>query len=263
LVPIVSILTLMTKRRDAKMEDFSVDYLLPVQIDQHSVGVVFRDDEPLLALVDHYDIVNKAILCNPTFDIETLSCFRNVFDRLRVICDDGSKSTVSRVSGRLGPTKSTKTCKSRKSTKPNRCVSNGHSEGMKQFPSLSVVDPVCSPPQSPMTPLSPMSPMSPTPTPTPRAMEPVYSYAIPAAVPVAVPVADPMAVPGNVYMAVPVSFQGVSVSPPSSPQSTGQYVQYDPTALMGWTSNVLQRAMDDHAHFAQIYSQNARFGQLR
>ena len=39
---------------------FSVDYLLPVQIDKHCVGVVFRDGDATMILIDHYDITNKA-----------------------------------------------------------------------------------------------------------------------------------------------------------------------------------------------------------
>ena len=63
---------------------FSVDYLLPVQIDGEWVGIVFRNGFPAQALMDWYDITNKAILCDPAFDIERLSGFKNTHRRLRI-----------------------------------------------------------------------------------------------------------------------------------------------------------------------------------
>ena len=66
----------------------SVDYVLPVQIGRHFVGVVFRDGDSVMALMDGYDIINKAVLCNPSFDKQHLKCFRNPYDRLLVVRDD-------------------------------------------------------------------------------------------------------------------------------------------------------------------------------
>merc|ERR1719295_1654112 len=60
LVPIVSITSRLIKGKREKFEDFSVDYVLPVQIARHFVGVVFRDGDSVMALMDGYDIINKA-----------------------------------------------------------------------------------------------------------------------------------------------------------------------------------------------------------
>ena len=70
---------------------FSVDYLLPVRIDKHTVGVVFRNGDATMILVDHYDITNKAILCNPAYDVKRLARFVNKFDRLRVVTEEELK----------------------------------------------------------------------------------------------------------------------------------------------------------------------------
>ena len=67
---------------------FSVDYLLPVQIGDDWVGVVYRDGAPAQALMDLYDITNKAILCDPAFDTERVSMFENPrYHRLRIVPD--------------------------------------------------------------------------------------------------------------------------------------------------------------------------------
>ena len=70
------------------MTIFSVDYLLPVQLGNEWVGVVFRDAECAIALLDRYDICNKAILCNPSFDVDSIRWFKNSYDRLRIVPDE-------------------------------------------------------------------------------------------------------------------------------------------------------------------------------
>ena len=60
LIPMVSIVTKKGRRR--RWDDFSVDYLLPVRIGDDWVGVVYRDGVPTQALMDFYDITNKALL---------------------------------------------------------------------------------------------------------------------------------------------------------------------------------------------------------
>lgn len=106
LIPIVSIVSRTTKIKDRreKHEDFSVDYLLPVPVEDVWVGVVYRDEECSMALLDRYDISNKAILCDPTFNTRSLEWFQNGFNRLRVFQDeisdaDTNSDTVSMRSG--------------------------------------------------------------------------------------------------------------------------------------------------------------------
>jgi len=88
LIPIVSITSKKEKNHCKKLEDFSVDYMLPVQVGHDWVGVVFRDNDCAMALLDGYDITNKAILCNPAFDARSLEWFRNRYTRLKVIPDE-------------------------------------------------------------------------------------------------------------------------------------------------------------------------------
>jgi len=88
LIPIVSITSKKEKNHRKKLEDFSVDYMLPVQVGHDWVGVVFRDNDCAMALLDGYDITNKAILCNPAFDVRALEFFRNRYTRLKVIPDE-------------------------------------------------------------------------------------------------------------------------------------------------------------------------------
>jgi len=86
LYPLVSIVS--KKHRKKRTEDFSIDYLLPVQVGQDWVGVVYRDGVPTQALMDHYDITNKTILCNPSCDITALNMFQNPrYQRLRILPD--------------------------------------------------------------------------------------------------------------------------------------------------------------------------------
>merc|ERR1719195_2123716 len=88
LIPIVSITSKKEKNHCKKLEDFSVDYMLPVQVGHDWVGVVFRDNDCAMALLDGYDITNKAILCNPRFNVNQLDFFQNSYTRLKVVSDD-------------------------------------------------------------------------------------------------------------------------------------------------------------------------------
>ena len=40
-----------------------------------------------MALMDKYDIINKAILCNPSFNPQSMSWFQNEYSRLRIVSD--------------------------------------------------------------------------------------------------------------------------------------------------------------------------------
>ena len=86
------------------MSIFSVDFLLPVQVGDDWVGVVFRDNECAMALMDHYDVSNKAILCNPSFDEDSVNWFQNSYDRLRIVIDDARRNAQH---GYSGPPRST------------------------------------------------------------------------------------------------------------------------------------------------------------
>jgi len=49
---------------------------------------VYRNNVCHMALMDAYDITNKAILCDPSNDIKAVNCFKsNTYDRLKVIPD--------------------------------------------------------------------------------------------------------------------------------------------------------------------------------
>ena len=41
-----------------------------------------------MVLLDGYDITNKAILCNPSFNTRTLEWFQNDYDRLKIVPDN-------------------------------------------------------------------------------------------------------------------------------------------------------------------------------
>lgn len=66
---------------------FSVDYLLPVRIGRNWIGIVYRNGQCAMALMDRYDIVNKAILCNPSFDTHNIRWFQNEYNRLKIVPD--------------------------------------------------------------------------------------------------------------------------------------------------------------------------------
>jgi len=85
-VPILSIFSKKNGKR--RVEDFSVDYLLPVRIENNWVGVVYRDMDPVMALMDIYDVTNKALLCDPSFNVDGMGWFENWYTRLRIVPDD-------------------------------------------------------------------------------------------------------------------------------------------------------------------------------
>merc|ERR1719189_2416808 len=78
----VSIVSRKDKATRVKVEDFSVDYLLPVQL----------GNECAMALMDRYDISNKAILCDPSFDVDSIQWFQNSYNRLRIVPDEEVES---------------------------------------------------------------------------------------------------------------------------------------------------------------------------
>merc|ERR1739838_1178069 len=96
LIPMVSIVAKRGRRRRSKWDDFSVDYLLPVRIGDDWVGVVYRDDVPTQALMDFYDITNKALLYDPSFAVDRLSMFEAPrYHRLRIVPNLECNSTES------------------------------------------------------------------------------------------------------------------------------------------------------------------------
>ena len=74
-----------------------MDYLLPVQIGSDWVGVVYREGECAMALMDHYDITNKAVLCDPKFEVDSMEWFKNKHQRLRIILDGELKEFQERI----------------------------------------------------------------------------------------------------------------------------------------------------------------------
>merc|ERR1711892_481037 len=83
----VSIVTKKGRRR--RWDDFSLEYLLPVRMGDDWVGVVYRDGVPTQALMDFYDITNKALLYDPSFAVDRLSMFEAPrYHRLRIVPDD-------------------------------------------------------------------------------------------------------------------------------------------------------------------------------
>jgi len=96
LIPIVSVTSKKDKNHSKKLEDFSVDYLLPVRIGSNWVGVVYRDNDCAMALLDGYDITNKAILCNPRFNVNQLDFFQNSYTRLKVVSDIMNEPVIQR-----------------------------------------------------------------------------------------------------------------------------------------------------------------------
>jgi len=93
-----SVLPLMGQMKRSKR--FSVDYLLPIRLESEWVGLVFRDCQPVMILLDRHDITNKVILCDPSFDVAAFQWFDNSFDRLKIVPDDVDTEEKS-VSGDL------------------------------------------------------------------------------------------------------------------------------------------------------------------
>jgi len=77
---------------------FSIEFLLPVRLENDWIGVVYRNNESVMVLLDFYDITNKAILCNPGFDPSSLRWFRNSFHKLKIEPDDEEKEAVEALS---------------------------------------------------------------------------------------------------------------------------------------------------------------------
>jgi len=86
LIPIVSIDS-AKKQQKRGSPGFSVDYFVWIRVSGESVGVVFRGGEPVMALMDRYDITNKALLCDPSFDVDALDRFTSPFGKIRILTD--------------------------------------------------------------------------------------------------------------------------------------------------------------------------------
>ena len=70
-----------------------MDFLLPVCIGDDWVGVVYRDKEATLCLMDAHDITNKALLCDPSFDVDSLKWFKSDYAKLRILPDQHCVTT--------------------------------------------------------------------------------------------------------------------------------------------------------------------------
>ena len=129
----------------------SVDYLLPVQIGQSTVGVVYRKTECTLILMDGYDISNKAVLCDPSFNVMHFQWTQNTYNRLRVVTDKV-----------IRPMNGTNVSKPMKTNKPKLFVQTNERQSTESVETASV-NSVRSMVSTPMTPrsVSPESPASP------------------------------------------------------------------------------------------------------
>lgn len=135
LIPMLSIV--IRKFRNRRVQDFSVDYLLPVQIGDVFVGIVYRDNVPVQALMDCYDITNKAKLFDPHFDLKTLSMFNNArYNRLRVIAHRKGDKVVN--TGHPFP--STESLSESKSSSESKSESNTTSPSMTPLHGYHGVD---------------------------------------------------------------------------------------------------------------------------
>ncbi len=59
MIPIVSILS---GKRYNQNGNYSIDQILPVEISNNWIGVIYREWLPISTLIDKYDIINKTIL---------------------------------------------------------------------------------------------------------------------------------------------------------------------------------------------------------
>jgi len=93
MIPIVSILS----GKHHPDGDFSVDQVLPVQIGDGRdwIGVVFRHGLPQVTLIDAYDICNKAILCEPSFETSRLDFFVCRYNKVRIEPDAQSHAPMA------------------------------------------------------------------------------------------------------------------------------------------------------------------------
>ena len=62
----------------------SVDFLLPVKLDDDWCGVVYRKNDASMCLLDVHDITNKALLCDPSFDVNSMNWFKCSVERIVV-----------------------------------------------------------------------------------------------------------------------------------------------------------------------------------
>jgi len=166
LIPIVSIVSRRNRDLNEKEENFSVDYLLPIEIQSNWVGVVYRKGQCAMALMDKYDISNKAILCDPSFDVKRLDFFQNEYNRLKIVMDDDEEQKSSESNESTTWTPPTLSLQSFPSSDSCAAVSalslNTYSN---RSPSSSLtLTPRSVPPMTPLsertvtTPLSPISP---------------------------------------------------------------------------------------------------------
>jgi len=57
------------------------------------MGLVYRNGESVMILLDFYDITNKAILCNPAFNPSHMRWFKNSFHKIKIEPDDHEMRT--------------------------------------------------------------------------------------------------------------------------------------------------------------------------
>ena len=182
-----------------------------------------------MVLLDGYDIVNKALLCDPTFDIHSIDWFKNPYDRLRVLDDaqmadfkekESSKTNSPVLSSSSPPS-------SPRSPTPTLSVSSNNSESslsLSAYSTQSTGSTVFSWPTSMLCAQTETAQWIPTQN----------------------PMANPMQMPVQCSMNVPMQIP----SPSSLP-------------MMQWTNDVLQNAMQDKAHFDLVFVYNAHFAKCR
>jgi len=222
LIPIVSLTKIKGKRKQ-KVDHFSVDYLLPVQMGANMVGVVYRNTECTLTLMDGYDISNKAVLCNPSFDVQAFKWTENSYDRLRVVSADQMKVNMS-------PTLSAPALSDTASMRSMVSTPQSLRPESPEVPSLS---------------LSAYSVQTPQSTPNPMCSFPIQypmAYADSSKVsplPVQVPVPVPVAVPQLIVERVGMSEK----------------------QLMEWTNAMIQNTLQCKAVLDGVHLKNKEFQQ--
>jgi len=214
--------------------------------------VVYREGECTMVLMDEYDIVNKALLCNPSFDVHSLDFFKNPYDRLRVLDDDRMDAVTDKESLTVltnSPSLSPVTME------PTPSVSPQPSLSLSAYSTHSLGSTVYSPGSPALTPCVPQQ--------------------VPVLVPVQVPVQSLVHIPAhyaaqiskgiqvNVMNQVPVN--PVLLAPPMvplpSPMITGQPVSGE--MAMQWTNDVMHAALQNKAHFDSVFMYNTCFGKCR
>jgi len=92
---LISTVSILSGKQSAQPQgDFNVDQVLPVQVGDGRdwIGVVFRRGLPQVTLIDAYDICNKAILCDPSFDATRLDFFVCRYNKVRIEPDAVAQS---------------------------------------------------------------------------------------------------------------------------------------------------------------------------